>query len=218
MRLVRCIGAGLLACLLPATVAAQNQGTIEERLRAQLRTLNAQNQQLQAEKSSMQTALRNAEGERDVARKDLLAVQGDLEASRQRAQGLAARQRQVEESAAAQARQAEGKREASEQTARGLQQQLSTSTRDKEKLTQTLQNRETQLQSCGAMNTRLVATGKEILRAYEQFDVVDAIAYRQPFAAGMRVRLENEAQSYGDKLHENQFDPRAAVGVPKTPQ
>lgn len=208
----------LVACLLPSWAAAQSQGTLEERLRTQLRTLSAQNQQLQAEKSSMQTALRTAEGERDSARKDLSAVQGDLEASRQRTQALAARQRHVEESAAAQTRQAEDKRETSEQAARSLQQQLNTTTRDKESLTQTLHERDAQLKSCGAMNVRLVAIGKEILRAYEQFDVVDAIAYRQPFAAGMRIRLETEAQSYGDKLHENQFDPRAAATAPKTQQ
>jgi len=208
----------LAVCLLPAAAFAQNQGTLEERLRTQLRTLNAQNQQLQAEKSSMQTALRAAEGERDAARKELVAAQGDLEASRQRAQGLVARQRHVEEKAAEQARQADERREASQQVARGMQQQLNTTMRDKEMLSRTLHERETQLQSCSAMNKRLIDTGKEILRAYEQFDVVDALAYRQPFAAGMRVRLENEAQAYADKLYGNQFDPRAAPQSQKTTQ
>ena len=209
---------GAAISLLPVVALAQNQGSLEERLRTQLRTLNAQNQQLQAEKASVQSALRTAESERDAARKELAATQGELDTSRQRSQGLAARQRKVEEAAAAQARQADEKREASQQLARTLEQQLATTTQERAKLADGLRERDAHLQSCSAMNARLLATGREILDVYEHFDVADALGYHQPFAGGMRVRLENEAQAFGDKLYENKFDPRAATGAPKLSQ
>ena len=204
-------------CAIPVAALAQAQGSLEDRLRTQLRTLNAQNQQLQAEKSTMHAALRGAEADRDAARKELAGLRGDLDAARQRAQGLAARQRQVEEGAAAQARAADEKREASQQAARTLQQQLTATTQERGKLADALRERDAQLQACGTRNANLLATGKEILAAYERFDIADAVALRQPLAAGMRVRLENAAQDYGDRLHENRFDPRAATGVPASP-
>ncbi|WP_084085760.1 hypothetical protein [Cupriavidus sp. USMAA2-4] len=207
----RSVLCAVAACLLPALALAQAQGTLEERLRAQLRTLNGQNQQLQADKASAQAAQRAAEGERDAARKALAVLQDELDASRQRAQGLAARQRQVEAAAAAQAREAQGQRDSAQQAAREQRQQLAAAAQEQTRLAETLHGQEARLARCNAMNARLQATAKEILAAYERIDVLDALAYRQPFAASARVKLERQVQDFGDRLHEDRFDPRAEV-------
>jgi hypothetical protein len=39
----------------------------------------------------------------------------------------------------------------------------------------------------------------------------DLISARQPFAAKARVRLDNAAQAFGDKLYDQRFDPRQAT-------
>lgn len=213
----RCLHFAMLAlCGLHVAAHAQSQGTLEERLRTQLRTLNAQNQQMSAERATLQASLRTAEGERDAARKELAGMKDELESSKQRAQGLAARQHQVEASAAAQTRQAEAKRDEQQQAARTLQQQLAGMTQERGRTADALRERDAQLQRCSAMNTDLQATAKEILDAYERFDVADAVSFRQPFAAKARVKLESQAQAYGDKLYDNKFDPRAVNVAPAT--
>jgi hypothetical protein len=71
----------------------------------------------------------------------------------------------------------------------------------------------TAMTQCEAKNTQLYAVGQEILRAYETVDVGTVLASRQPFAAQSRVKFEQIAQQYGDKLYESKFDVRA-VGAP----
>ena len=56
--------------------------------------------------------------------------------------------------------------------------------------------------------------GQEVLRAYETMDMGSVFAARQPFAAQSRVKFEQIAQQYGDKLYEGRFDARA-VNAPK---
>ena len=51
--------------------------------------------------------------------------------------------------------------------------------------------------------------GQEILKAYETVDLGSVLASRQPFAAQSRVKFEQIAQQYGDKLYEGKFDVRA---------
>ena len=51
--------------------------------------------------------------------------------------------------------------------------------------------------------------GQEVIAAYENIEAGDVFASRQPFAAKARVKLENAAQSFGDRLYEQRFDPRA---------
>ncbi|MCY1561968.1 hypothetical protein D9M68_992960 [compost metagenome] len=51
--------------------------------------------------------------------------------------------------------------------------------------------------------------GQEVLRAYETVDLGSVLASRQPFAAQSRVKFEQIAQQYGDKLYEGKFDVRA---------
>jgi chromosome segregation ATPase len=79
----------------------------------------------------------------------------------------------------------------------------------------------TALTQCEAKNAQLYAVGQEILRAYETVDLGSVLASRQPFAAQSRVKFEQIAQQYGDKLYEGKFDVRAvdapAPGASATP-
>jgi colicin import membrane protein len=51
--------------------------------------------------------------------------------------------------------------------------------------------------------------GQEVISAYESIDMSDVVSSRQPFAAKSRVKLETAAQSFGDRLYEQRFDPRS---------
>jgi len=67
----------------------------------------------------------------------------------------------------------------------------------------------TAIAQCEAKNAQLYAVGQEILKAYETVDLGSVLASRQPFAAQSRVKFEQIAQQYGDKLYEGKFDVRA---------
>src|SRR3546814_8375506 len=81
-------------------------------------------------------------------------------------------------------------------------------------LQQTLAQRDTELTMCTAKTRELYDAGKEILTAYERFSSGDLLKIRQPFAGGARVKFEEHAQLYGDKLYSGQFDPRQAAPSP----
>jgi hypothetical protein len=43
-------------------------------------------------------------------------------------------------------------------------------------------------------------------------DMGTMMSARQPFAASARVKLDNAAQAYGDRMYEQRYDPRATPG------
>jgi hypothetical protein len=65
-----------------------------------------------------------------------------------------------------------------------------------------------QVTTCTARNKQLYQIGSEILDAYSHMTMGTVIASREPFAASERVKLENAAQAYGDRLYEQRYDPR----------
>ena len=69
------------------------------------------------------------------------------------------------------------------------------------------------LTMCKEKNDRLYAVGQEILTAFETMDVATVIAARQPFASQARVKYEQIAQQYGDKLYEGKFDEQQAAAA-----
>ncbi|MNN17596.1 hypothetical protein D3C81_1307890 [compost metagenome] len=69
----------------------------------------------------------------------------------------------------------------------------------------------TALTQCEAKNAQLYAVGQEVLQAYETVDLGTVLSARQPFAAQSRVRYEQIAQQFGDKLYEGQFSAAAAA-------
>ena len=59
-----------------------------------------------------------------------------------------------------------------------------------------------------AKNREMYQAGKDILNAYERVSTGDMMAMRQPFARSARVKFEEQAQEYGDKLYDAQVRPR----------
>ena len=74
-----------------------------------------------------------------------------------------------------------------------------------------LAERDGQVQQCQARNQQMYGVAKEMLAAFEKVDIADVMKMRQPFAGSARVRFEELAQAYGDRLYESQFD--APTGV-----
>ena len=73
-------------------------------------------------------------------------------------------------------------------------------------LTADLDARDEQLQQCTTRNHEMYQVAREVLDAYERIDVADVVKLRQPFASRARVKFEELAQSYGDRLYDTQFD------------
>jgi chromosome segregation ATPase len=181
----------LLAMLSASPAFAQS---LEDRLRDQLRsTLNelhdAQDQQaaLQAEKAA-------AEKERDDLKAQLAATRAQASRSPQNTAQTEALEAEVAKYKDASAQAAAGAQQAS-----GERDQLKAGLADAQKL----------VGRCEDQNTALLKVGREILDAYEKFDMGDAIGANEPFIAIKRVELENMAQDFDDELHAGRFDPHA---------
>ena len=71
--------------------------------------------------------------------------------------------------------------------------------------------RDEQVKSCVAKNREMYQAGKDILNAYERVSTGDMMAMRQPFARSARVKFEEQAQEYGDKLYDAQVPASAAM-------
>ncbi|WP_317204048.1 hypothetical protein [Janthinobacterium sp.] len=204
--------AAVLAAASAAAQAPAGQG-LEERLRAQLRLVSTQLQQTQNELATLKSGAAPAPAAPAAAealKKELAHSQAQL------AQERAARGKLGESGREAQ-RQAQAQIEKSlAQVAqfRAAYDEVLKRTRGAE--SQLLQLRAEAgaqgagLQQCEAKNGQLYSLGQDILRAYETLDVGSVLLARQPFAAGARVRFEQIAQQYGDKLYEARFDARAA--------
>ncbi|PIF73650.1 hypothetical protein CLU95_0748 [Variovorax sp. 54] len=207
-----------LAATAGVAQAQQAQGaSMEERLRAQLRTTTTQLQQAQNELAALKAGqpAGKAPGAAPVApeletlKKELAASQAQL-ASERHARGQAsAGNAQLREQAQA----ASEKAGAQIAQFRGAYDELLKMSRASEAERQRLAGeaalQRTALTQCEAKNTQLYAVGQEVLRAYETMDVGSVLASRQPFAAQSRVKYEQIAQQYGDKLYESRFDVRA---------
>lgn len=202
-----------IACLLPvATVHAQN---LEEQLRAQLRDARSQLQDLQGNQAQWQAQKATLEQERDQARKALEVAQAELDKPHgPSAHDLAALS--TERSAREHA-EAENKRlqaivtdeEAKAREQEGRSNGVSTE----------LHAAQAQVERCTTKNQQLYAVANEILDAYSHISVSTVLSSREPFATSARVKLENAAQAYGDRLYEQRYDPRATEkpAKPATP-
>lgn len=188
-----------------AFAGSANAQTLEEQLRSQLADARNQLQDLQGQQAQWQTEKARLEQERDAARKDADAAKAELgkkpAVSSQNVAALAA-ERTAREQAEAKAQQlqkevadANAKEHAQEQHGSDLAGQLNEA--------------QQQVTACTAKNQQLYQIGNEILDAYSHIGLGAVIASREPFAASERVKLENAAQAYGDKLYEQRYDPRA---------
>jgi hypothetical protein len=191
--------------LLAVFPAAQAQtASLESRMRDQLRETRTQLQELQAQQSTWAAEKAALEKERDAAKQEAAAAHAtkavpavspdstrELVAERQRreaAEAILQRNKSDAESAGVAMRTAEAERS---------------------RLAKELELSHSQVDACTARNVQMYQVGKEVIAAYENIDTTDIVSSRQPFAAKSRVKLENAAQSFGDKLYEQRFDPRA---------
>ena len=202
--------AAITILLYLAFITGAHAQTLEQQLRQQLADTRSQLQGLQGQQAQWQAEKAKLEQERDAARKDADAAKTELgkkhAMSSQDAATLAA-ERTAREQAEAQAQNlqkvvadANAKEHAQEQHGTDLAGQLNEA--------------QTQITTCMAKNEQLYKIGNEILDAYSHMSIGRVIASREPFAASERVKLENAAQAYGDKLYEQRYDPRATGKKP----
>lgn len=222
----------MLACGGGITHAQQPQGqSMEERLRAQLRVTTSQLQQAQNELAALKAGQATsapaaasaapAKSELEAIKKELAQSQAQLAAERHARSQASAGTEQLRQQAQATTE------KATAQIAqyRGAYDELLKMARaaeaERQRLATETATQRTALTQCEAKNAQLYAAGQEILRAYETVDLGSVLASRQPFAAQSRVKFEQIAQQYGDKLYEGKFDARAvnapAPGAPASP-
>ncbi|RUL75239.1 hypothetical protein [Dyella choica] len=198
--------AATLAILLSAMFAGGlHAQTLEQQLRTQLADARNQLQDLQGQQAQWQAEKARLEQARDAARKEADAAKAELgkshSTSTQDATVLAS-ERVARQQAEAQlqdlqktAADANAREHAQEQQGTELAGQLNVA--------------QQQVTTCAARNQQLYKIGNEILDEYSHMTLGKVIASREPFAASERVKLENAAQAYGDKLYEQRYDPRA---------
>lgn len=204
----------LCAAGLTLTSGAQAE-SMEERLRAQLRSTTQQLSQLQSEQAQVNAAKAAAEAQRDTAQKELETLRAQLAQARGQADKLAGQQEAVMESAQAQV----AATHAQLGKFKGAYDELLTLARakdtERQALARNLAQRDEEVKVCVARNRDMYEAGKEILHAYESISTGDILAIKQPFAGKARVRFEEQAQAYGDKLYDAQVPQSQAAATSK---
>lgn len=202
--------------LAPCAALAQ-QPSMEERLRVQLRATTTQLQQAQAQLAQLQAGGGANAPASDASKKELADLRTQLDAER-------ARTRQLSEGSAAAHREAQTVADKANTQITQLRaaydellRRARTSEAERQKLATASTAQQNAMQQCEAKNAKLYAVGQEVLNAYESMDVSTVIAARQPFATKSRVKYEQIAQEYGDKLYEGRFDPRAVAAPAAVP-
>jgi chromosome segregation ATPase len=190
---------GFLQVLAASPAPAQS---LEDRLRDQLRATLNELHDAQSEQATLQAQKAAAEQERDALKAELAKAQakvanaGEIAAAKAQAQALATQLAQYKTAA---------------DQAHGTAQQVQA---DRDKLQASLAESQKVLGACEDKNTKLLKVGNDILDAYQQFDLGDAIGANEPFISIHRVELENMAQDFDDRLHEGKFDPNAKQPSP----
>lgn len=206
-----------VVCAAASAQSPQGAPSMEERLRTQLRQTTEQLQQARNELAALKAggASAAAPGKEspDALRKQLEQARQQLAAQRQSGERLAqdARASQSEvkavvDKANAQIAQYRNAYDELLKLARQADAQ-------RKHLADETAAQRVALAMCKDKNERLYAVGQEILTAYETMDVATVVAARQPFASQARVKYEQIAQQYGDKLYEGKFDEQQAAAA-----
>lgn len=222
----------MLACGTSISHAQQPQGqSMEERLRAQLRVTTSQLQQAQNELAALKAGQATStpaaasaapvKSELEALKKELAQSQAQLAAERHARSQASAGTEQLRQQAQATTEKATAQIAQYRSAYDELLKMARTAEAERQRLATETATQRTALTQCEAKNAQLYAVGQEILRAYETVDVGSVLASRQPFAAQSRVKFEQIAQQYGDKLYEGKFDARAVntptSGAPASP-
>lgn len=174
--------------------------SLEDRLRAELRSVSDQLQraqaelrQLTAERDQAQHALKSAEQQVERHARDLSRAESQHDRLRdQAAAQISARNERLEEYRAAY--------DELLHTAREKEQQRSVAENE-------LRFRRAQVEQCTVQNEALYQTGHEVITAFEQLRTRDLLRARQPFATHQRVKLDNLVQEYADSLYGHRYHP-----------
>lgn len=211
-RLFRPLAAAMLILAAGSAVAQQGQ-SMEERLRNQLRITTTQLQEAQNELAVLKAGKAAPAAQKNAPAADVDSVKKELAEARSQ---LAAERRAREKSHDATQAALEKSNGQSAQYRNAYEELLKlarAAEAERQRLAQEEKSRQTAIAQCEAKNTQLYAVGQEILQAYETMDIGTIVSVRQPFAAQSRVKYEQIAQQYGDKLYEGRFDHR----TPATP-
>lgn len=206
--------AGAHILLLPgAAVAADQTQTLEDRLRLQLRSTSQQLAALQSEQAQTQAARNAAEAKANALQEQVKALESERDVAREHGKTLEQQQDGIRTQAQSQieaGRQQVGQfRQAYDQ----LLVMAKTSEAQRAGLQAQLARQNDALASCTEKNQRLYTLGNDVLRAYEGLSTGSLIQIRQPFATSARVKFDEIAQSFGDKLYDNRADARPAAVV-----
>ena len=204
---LRPLAAAVFVLLASGAAQAQNQ-SMEERLRAQLRVTTTQLQQAQNELAAFKGGAGPASTPADIekVKKDLASSQAAERHAREKLSGVKQQNQAELDKANAQIAQYRNAYDELLKLARATE-------AERQRLAGETMSQTQAAMQCKAKNIQLYEVGQEILRAYETQDMGTLMSARQPFAAQSRVKLDEIAQQYGDKLYEGRFE----IGGSNTP-
>ncbi len=184
----------LALLMVPVLSGAASAQSSDDALRERLRQVTLQLRQAQDDQVTLQAQKAGAEHERDEMKKQLSAAQVELARTRHEGTRVVAVQQDLEKTKGALA-----------QVTSSAQQ----SDAERQKLQTSATNTSTLLTACESKNAELLKVGHEILDAYSKFDFGEALGANEPFTQLHRVELENQAQTFGDRVDNGRYDPRS---------
>lgn len=212
--------AALTLGLLAAGGPTQAQ-SLDDKLRAQLRSVLDQLHALQNSQATLAADKASAEQERDALKAKLAAGGGARAPAAPPPAALADLQQQRAEVARL--------TEANKQAQTEIERFRTAYAQVVASLQQTQAERDHKVQEadaatqalavCDTKNIELVKIGRDVLAAYTKIGVLDALAKGEPMIGLKRVKMEQIAQDYGDKVYAAKFDPRTVKpAAPAAPQ
>jgi chromosome segregation ATPase len=185
--------------LVPVLAGVASAQSSDDSLRERLRQVTLQLRQVQDDQATLQAQKAAAEHERDDVKKQLAAAQAELAHTKHEGNRVAAVQQDLAKT-----------KDALAQATSSAQQ----SDAERQKLQTNVTNTTTLLEACESKNAELRKVGHEILDAYSKFDFGDALGANEPFIQQHRVELENQAQTFGDRIDNGRYDPRSIRPAP----
>ncbi len=189
----------LTVLLMPLLVGTASAQSSDDALRERLRQVTLQLRQVQDDQATLQAQKAAAEHERDDVKKQLAAAQAELVHTKHEGTRVAAVQQDLAKT-----------KDALAQATNSAQQ----SDAERQKLQTNVTNTTTLLGACESKNAELRKVGHEILDAYSKFDFDEALDANEPFTQLHRVELENQAQTFGDRIDNGRYDPRSIRPAP----
>lgn len=195
-----------------ALAGSSQAQTLDDKLRAQLRTVLGQLHDLQNGQATLEAEKAQAEQERDALKARLAA--GGGRAPRPAAASPAV-QAELDQARADNARLTEANQQAQAEIAKYREayakvvETTQQAHAERDRLAQDQAASTQALAVCETKNIQLVKIGRDVLAAYTKIGVMDALARGEPMIGLKRVKMERIAQDYADKVYEAKFDPRA---------